>query len=328
MTKFEKDIRKFNNLKNKSYKNLSIVGGGRWAQTYLSEIIENFRNIKKIYIYTNYPHQIKNLIKKKKNKKIEIKNLKELKKVKSKYIIIANKNKDHIKFTKFLISLKCNILVEKIFPLSPKNYQKLLIKLKKNKINLFLSSQYFFANYFYYIKKKIIKINKIKKINVDWYDTVNEKRNGQLKKHDLKVSFFEDIFYHLNSIFYIFLGNGIIDLREKVQRVNNLDTANFFYKDTQISVRFTRFAKIRKRELKMSFKKNKITINFSNDKKIIVKYDNQKIQIPNFFCQKTLKFQILDFLNSNYLNSKKSPNNLLNLKNLFISLNKIKKYIK
>ena len=74
MTKFEKDIRKFNNLKNKSYKNLSIVGGGRWAQTYLSEIIENFRNIKKIYIYTNYPHQIKNLIKKKKNKKIEIKN--------------------------------------------------------------------------------------------------------------------------------------------------------------------------------------------------------------------------------------------------------------
>ena len=32
MTKFEKDIRKFNNLKNKSYKNLSIVGGGRWAK--------------------------------------------------------------------------------------------------------------------------------------------------------------------------------------------------------------------------------------------------------------------------------------------------------
>ena len=53
---------------------------------------------------------------------------------------------------------------------------------------------------------------------------------------------------------------------------------------------------------------------------------------------KKLRFQILfvknvkvpniRFLNSNYLNSKKSANNLLNLKDLFISLNKIKKYIK
>ena len=50
-------------------------------------------------------------------------------------------------------------LSRKIFPLSLKNYQKLLIKLKKNKINLFLSSQYFFANYFI-ISKKIIKINR------------------------------------------------------------------------------------------------------------------------------------------------------------------------
>ncbi len=328
MTEFKKNLRNFNNFKNKSFKSLSIVGGGRWAQTYLSEIIENFRNIKKIYIYTNYPQQIENLVKKKKNKKIEIKNLNELKKVKSKYIIIANKNKDHIKFAEFLISLKCNILVEKIFPLSLKNFQKLLIKLKKNKINLFLSSQYFFANYFYYIKKKIIKINKIKKINVEWHDVINEKRNGQLKKQDLKVNFLEDIFYHLNSILYIFLGNGIIDIREKVQKVNNLNTVNFFYKDSQINVKFTRVAKKRKRELIMFFKKNKITINFSNDKKVIVKYDDQKIQIPDFVCQKTLKFQILDFLNSNYLNSKKNANNLFNLKNLFISLNKIKKYIK
>ena len=103
---------------------------------------------------------------------------------------------------------------------------------------------------------------------------------------------------------------------------------NFLYKDSQINVRFTRVAKKRKRELVLFFKKNKITINFSNDKKVIVKYDNQKIQIPNFVCHKTLKFQISDFLNSNHLNSKKNVNSLFNLKNLFISLNKLKKYIK
>tara|TARA_B100000963_G_scaffold362055_1_gene402820 strand:+ start:6596 stop:7582 length:987 start_codon:yes stop_codon:yes gene_type:complete len=328
MTDFKKNIRKFNNFKNRSYKSLSIVGGGRWAQIYLIEIIKNFKNIKKVYIYTNHPQQIGNLIKKKKFDKIEIKKLNKLKKVKSKYFIIANKNKDHIKFAKFLISLKCNILVEKIFPLSLKDFQKLLIKLKKNKVNLFLSSQYFFANYFYFIKKRIIKINKIKKINIKWYDAVHEKRNGQLKKHDLKVNFLEDIFYHLNSILNIFLGNGIIDIREKVRKINNLKTVNFLYKDSQINVRFTRVAKKRKRELVLFFKKNKITINFSNDKKVIVKYDNQKIQIPNFVCHKTLKFQILDFLNSNHLNSKTNVNSLFNLKNLFISLNKLKKYIK
>ena len=42
----------FKNL-NSTTENLLIVGGGRWAQIILNEVLMNFNKIKKIYIVTN-----------------------------------------------------------------------------------------------------------------------------------------------------------------------------------------------------------------------------------------------------------------------------------
>ena len=81
MSNYKKNINRFKILKNKYYKSISIVGGGRWAQTYLLEIIENFKNIRKIYVYTNYHFLIKNLIRKKKIKNIIIHKLDQIKKL-------------------------------------------------------------------------------------------------------------------------------------------------------------------------------------------------------------------------------------------------------
>ena len=63
----------FKNL-NSTTENLLIVGGGRWAQIILNEVLMNFNKIKKIYIVTNnnkvlsnFPNQQKkNIFKKKK----------------------------------------------------------------------------------------------------------------------------------------------------------------------------------------------------------------------------------------------------------------------
>ena len=218
-------------------------------------------------------------------------------------------------------------MVEKVFFLSLKNFQNLLTNLKKKRVLLHLSSQYYYANYFYYIKQKLIKNEVINKIEINWSDALNEKRSGQLKTHDLKVNFLEDIFYHLNSIFYIFLGNGIIDINEDIKKFTEFSLAKFSYNDSTIKIKFTRSSKKRKRQLTIFFNKNnKININFANDEKIIVKYNNKKIQIPSFVCQKTLKFQILSFLRSSFSNSEISLNNLSNLKNLFSSLNKLRKH--
>ena len=129
----------------------------------------------------------------------------------------------------------------------------------------------------------------------------------------------------MNSILYIFLGKGLIKVKDKIITLKNISEAIFNYNSCNISVRFSKKSLKRSRLIEIMFKDKKLSVNFSNDKNIILKFDNKKIKIPKSVCQTTLKYQIFTFLNSDQSNAKKIVNNIKNLKNLFISLDRLKK---
>ena len=267
--------------------------------------------------------------KKKKFKKLIItSNYKDLKKYDSNFALVVNKNEDHYKTCSRALNLNQNVLVEKPLQINELSLKKLIDESRKKKLFIYLSLPYLFANYFLYLKKKIIKKKKIKKINIDWFDKKNEKRHGFLKRHDDNIHYLEDIFYHLFSLISIFLGSKKITVKQKLQKLNNIFKVKFKLQNTEIEINFSKQSKIRKRILKVGFlNKKEIIVNFSDDKKVSI-FSGKKIHLPKGICQKTLKYQLFNFLSSNFSNSINNKANVRNLKYLFLSLKEIKKIIK
>ena len=290
-------------MKKKINKTLLFVGGGRWAKIWLSELIKKI-DLKKIYVLTS-----NNLIKKKNYKNfIHIKKISEIKLKNIDKIIIVNKTKDHLKYLKKFNNLKKSILVEKPFTNNVKDF----FKIKSNKTNIFLGLQFFFAIYFFLLKKKI-KNDQIKLIQIDWFDNPNEK-----KKFNNQIYFLEDVYYHFYSIIRIFAKNIKSILNKRSLIIFNNITTN--YKDTKIILNASNKKKIKTRKILIQTNKNKYLINFVNMKKIIIKKDGQiyKKITKNI---KNLPLQILYFLNNH---NKIKVNSLNKLTYLFKDLRRIK----
>ena len=328
MNVYLKELVYFQKFKNKIKHNIIVFGSGRWAKVIISELLENFPNIKHIIIVTNYKNQLEKWKKKKNFKKMIItSNYKDLKKYDSNFALVVNKNEDHYKTCSKAINLNQNVLVEKPLRINELSLKKLINESIKKKLFIYLSLPYLFANYFLYIKKKIIKKKKIKKINIEWFDKKNEIRYGFLKRHDDNIHYLEDIFYHLFSLISIFLGSKKITVKQKLQKFNDIFIAKFKFQNTEIEIKFSKKSKIRKRILKIGFSNKKdITVNFSNDKKVLI-ISEKKIDLPKDISQKTLKYQLFNFLSSNFSNSINNRANLRNLKYLFLSLKEIRKII-
>ena len=328
MNVYLKELVYFQKFKNKIKHNIIVFGSGRWAKVIISELLENFPNIKHIIIVTNYKNQLEKWKKKKNFKKMIItSNYKDLKKYDSNFALVVNKNEDHYKTCSKAINLNQNVLVEKPLRINELSLKKLINESIKKKLFIYLSLPYLFANYFLYIKKKIIKKKKIKKINIEWLDKKNEIRYGFLKRHDDNIHYLEDIFYHLFSLISIFLGSKKITVKQKLQKFNDIFIAKFKFQNTEIEIKFSKKSKIRKRILKIGFSNKKdITVNFSNDKKVLI-ISEKKIDLPKDISQKTLKYQLFNFLSSNFSNSINNRANLRNLKYLFLSLKEIRKII-
>ena len=319
MIAYSKTINSFNKGKNEIKKDILLIGSGRWGKILLEEINKNFINIKNIYVFTNYPISLKKWIYKKKYKNICIfKNISDLKKINTKFALIANKNKDHFKFCKKLLYLGYNILVEKPFVLNLKNYKKLIQISKNKKLFLLLGLQFFYAYYFSYIKKKIIKKYKINNISFEWFDKKNEKKNNLLKKHDVNINYIEDVFYHIYSIVYIFLGKGSFKFGNEALTNNHVQSLVFRHNKCNINLNCSRKWNQRKRIIKFKlFNGNTLSINFSNDSNLIVKLNNRRKKIPQNLCEKTLKYQLYSFFKLKNYKTEKRLNDVRNLNTLF-----------
>lgn len=153
----------------KNTKEVILVGGGRWAQIYLNNLLK--RNLKLTLVSKN--NDLKKILLKNKSKKIKFQNdLATTKIKKNDFIIIANKTEARLNIFKKYKNKSNQILFEKPLFLNPNNFKK--YKLKKD--NFYLALQFNFAKYFKIIRKKI-ENEKIYSIKLNWFDNYNEKKN-------------------------------------------------------------------------------------------------------------------------------------------------------
>jgi hypothetical protein len=325
MLEIQKKINFFNKNKKKLKSSILILGSGRWAKEIISEILNNFHNIKKIFIYTKYPDQL--------IKWQEANSLKTFYFVKKKDFclidcnkaIIANKNIDHYKSIIYLIKKNFDVLVEKPVFLNQKKIKLILKITKKNNANIILGMQYFYAYYFHYLQYKFIKDQRIKKIFFQWNDKKREVKNGMLKRHDKKISFIRDIFFHIYSILSVLKvdNNFILNKKFIIYKKNSFEIAN--KNNIIIKIYHSRNSFSRKRIIKFILQNNKkIILNFFNDKKIILKISKKIINIPKIYQDTTLKKQLLFFLYYNRQKLGKMNSNFKKISSLFEILNYIK----
>lgn len=306
--------------------NILILGSGRWAKEIIKEIHKNFINVNFIYILTNYKKQFLNWLPKKISKKIIIlKGINETTKIDCNFAIIANKTKDHIKYSKYLLKNNYNVLVEKPLFLNEKNFQALVSLSKKKKKRIFLSLQYFFAIYFQYISKKI-ESKKIKTITFFWFDKKKEKKNKLWKKHNTNISFNTDVFFHIYSILNLFNLNQRFLYFKKNIKINNYENLEFRNNKFYIRLISTRVSKIRKRLIKFNFNNgSELVVNFSNDLNLKVKLNNKTLIVPKKILDTTLKYQLFFFLRIGQTDINNNKNELYKLKKLFHYLEIVKK---
>ena len=187
---------------------------------------------------------------------------------------------------------------------------------------------FFYAHFFYYIKEKIITNLKVLKFTIYWFDKKKEIRYGSIKKHDRKLNQIEDIFYHIYSIINIFLGKGNFSFQRQIMKYKKYRKLVFNYNYCNVEINFSKNWPNRKRILNLELSNGKnVSINFINNNVIKTYYDKKMIKLPEKVCQKTLKYQLFSFFNLRNFKIKNNVNDIRNLKNLLISLEKLKKYL-
>ena len=245
---------------------LIIFGSGRWAQEIYKEAIKLTYLSKIILVTNNNDAKLKFAIFKKKLLLYKCLSPDILKK-KSK-IIICNSARNHFETLKKIINLKHDILIEK--PLF--DHIKHL-KLLRSKKNIFFSRVFAFD---YYLNLFSQKINKImfSKVNIDWYDSKNEKRYNQIKKHDLRIKYNLDVFSHLMNLVEIITKKKIEKIDDYRIKIDKKDESIFSIKCNKILFEFkiSRIRQKRKRYIRVEdLKKNIHEIDFSKNNMILKK---------------------------------------------------------
>ena len=319
---YKNKIEDFNKNRSELKNNVAIIGRGRWSNVILSELKKNFPKIQKIFVFSNFFE--------KRYSKNRIKYSNSIRFIKSQninYFIFASKNEKNISYLKRFLGEKKFLLCEKPLVADKSEIKKMIYYSKKNLNYLSISMQYLYAFYFYFINEKFINKKKVEKIFFNWSDKKKEKRYGFIKKHDYKVEQIYDIFYHVYSIILI-----LTKIRnfKKICKITKFQNTSLLQieakKKTFIEIKCSRNDTARKRIIEILFKnKSRLTINFSNDEKVICNIDKKIIKIPSYLLSKTLKYQLYFFLKQKKLNNKDELNNIKNLNNFFKYANLIKK---
>jgi hypothetical protein len=276
----------------KNTKEVILVGGGRWAQIYLNNLLK--RNLKLTLVSKN--NDLKKILLKNKSKKIKFQNdLAKTKIKKNDFIIIANKTEARLNIFKKYKNKSNQILFEKPLFLNPNNFKK--YKLKKD--NFYLALQFNFAKYFKIIRKKI-ENEKIYSIKLNWFDNYNEKKKFN------KLNFIEDAYYHFYSIIKLFVKNKPLINKISIIKKNKIYTE---VDNLKLILNAEKKNVSKKRTLEIKTNKNNFVINFKNHK-IIYIYKNKRKILELKKKTENLPIQIDSFLNNNKTINNNSFNNL------------------
>lgn len=309
---------KFKNIK----MSLILAGGGRWANIILNELSSNFKNLQKIIIITKN----KNIIDKlpaELNKKIYIsKSLNNINLKKITHGIIANKNSDHYLYSKKILKKNINILVEKPLVKNIKEFEILKKYSRQKKKIIHVSMPFFFAYYFFCIKKLISENNT--QLTFEWHDPKNDKRHGIIKKYDKSISYMEDTIYHVFGILNCLFGSKKIVYKFSKNFINK-GYLIFNYGKINVKVICSR-NQINKRIRKINISTNNkiIKVNYSNDNNVIASVNGRKKNLNFNFNQNSLKYQLFNFLNTKNYSKNYCLNDIRNLDSLFYLIKQIR----
>ena len=292
----------------KSKKKILIFGSGRWAKIYIN-YLKPYSEF--IYVYTHD----KSLSEKKNSNPKKFKNIfitnneKVLKNLMFDKIIIANNTDSHIKSLKKIYKLsKGNIswLIEKPFSQNINLRDIYKYSGKKN----YLSLQYSFSDYFFFLKK-IIKEKSIFSITLFWHDKKNEKKN-----YNKKMFFIEDAYYHFFSILRFFIPNDCLDLKKACNLSVNKFKLNYKINNTLTQLLVKKNSNFKKRILEIKTQNGVYKVDFVKLNMVKIYYQNRLVKKfkKNLLL---IKKQILHFV---FSNSKINKNSLVNLDVLFKNL--------
>jgi hypothetical protein len=282
-----------------------IFGYGRWAKIYINEIQKKFKKTN-ISIFTSAGPRsnLPNIVFKKKYNPINFSKLN--------LFFIVNATSDHFDTIKKIDTSKKKILLEKPFSNSPFDYYSL-----KDKKNIYLSLQFSFSNYFYYLKKILLKKKeKIVSIKLIWQDSILEK-----KSFNKKINFIEDAYYHFYSIIRIFVKKDIF-IKKKMSVISTSKISIDFSNNMKATIcAQKKLEKIRK--LYLRTKNNLYIVNFLDFNNIMLYKNNVMIKLFKKNTRNLIK-QISYFLKASKI---LDVNALSNLEGLFKDLILIKNEI-
>ena len=276
---------------------IGIFGYGRWSKIYIKEIIRRFTKIN-LYIFSLRKIKTKN------KKLIFTKNKNYFNNKKIKFILVLNSTKDHINSIKTVQNKDTKILVEKPLSNNPFDFFEL------RKKNTYLGLQYSYSNYLLFLKKILKKNNeKIISINLTWIDSHLEK-----KKHNLKIHFIEDVYYHFFSIYRIFI--SIKKMKQKKIEKISKNRIKLSFGKSLTSGLYARINYNKKRLLKVYTKNNIYSVNFLDVNKVVINRNGKVLKI--FYKNNHNLIRQFD----NFIKSSRNleKNSLVNLSNLFDDL--------
>ncbi|VEB32676.1 oxidoreductase [Legionella sainthelensi] len=179
-----------------------LFGGGRWSRVLLSVLLENYPDLRIIWVTKNgYAANLNWL------KRQNIKNVlltaeeSEAWSLCPQAVIVATSSSTHSKYIKQAISLKIPVLSEKPFSLSVSEAHELITLSQLNKVAVGVNFEFMYASYLQDFARHL-KSTEISTLELIWQDPFCEARHGEKKIGDIYTPLMHDSFQHCWSLLY------------------------------------------------------------------------------------------------------------------------------
>ncbi|KTC92051.1 Gfo/Idh/MocA family oxidoreductase [Legionella cincinnatiensis] len=189
-----------------------LFGGGRWARVLLSVLLDNYPDLRVIWVTKNgYADNVHWL------KRQNIKNVLITSEENQAWdlcpqaVIVASLSSTHSKYIKQAISFGIPVLSEKPFSLSVSEAQELITLSNLNKVAVGVNFEFMYASYLQDFAR-YLKNTEISSLDVIWQDPFCETRHGEKKIGDIYTPLMHDSFQHCWSLLYFLFPDETLDI--------------------------------------------------------------------------------------------------------------------
>ena len=259
-------------------KPIKYIGGGRWAKTVLKELAESNPKIEIKWISTFNYKENKEYLKNHNLKNINLISAHHDLNCKYQKIFIASHSINHVRDFLNNIKQKVPIIIEKPLFSNIDDFKNLKNDTKKN---IFINLEFFYSYFIEDFKNSIKKISKINSIDINWHDSLIEKRKNETKFSEIFSSIFLDQLLHVMSILkalgYYSEKIKLKDIYHNNESENGELKISCTYNNIDINISISRFNKNRRREIFIN--KDHLRLDFAGDP--VIHEKNSKMKLIN-----------------------------------------------